>query len=63
MPILLWYFPYIIFSGVCDLAFSTRACQDAHVRRPAIDFSQAPDYEDAARSKARAARCAVSALP
>jgi hypothetical protein len=23
MPILLWYFPYIIMSGICDLVFST----------------------------------------
>jgi|307.fasta_scaffold109202_2 hypothetical protein len=24
MTILLWYFPFVIFSGVCDLVYSTR---------------------------------------
>ncbi len=23
MPILLWYFPFIMFSGACELMFST----------------------------------------
>jgi len=27
MSILLWYFPLIIFSGACDLVFSTRKMQ------------------------------------
>jgi hypothetical protein len=30
MPVMFWYFPFIVFSGVCDMMLS----QDKHVRTP-----------------------------
>jgi hypothetical protein len=38
MPILLWYFPLIICTAVCDLLFATRNDRRRHVRESsAID--------------------------
>jgi hypothetical protein len=43
MPILLWYFPYIIMSGVCNLVLST---QQDHDRHSAMNSSRRGDAED-----------------
>jgi hypothetical protein len=37
MPILFWYFPYIIYCGVCDVILSTRDDQRRDLKESALD--------------------------
>jgi hypothetical protein len=45
MPILLWYLPFTMFSGTCDLVFSEFESQTAGVW-PAESLEPLPEFDD-----------------
>jgi hypothetical protein len=43
MPVLLWYFPFIITSGICELLFSTREERHGRLEQADKNSPRAPN--------------------